>query len=102
MLRLTALLALVLVLFMTSPSRGDFFVMKNGNVIEGKFKSYDPVKKTFTIIVDEKGTTKTLKESDLKQRFPAAKTTWERRADYLAQYEKSKKPQVKPTWESHV
>lgn len=95
-------IACLLVLVMTSPSRGDFFVMKNGQVIEGKFKSYDPVKKTFVIIVDEKGKEKTLKESDLKQRFPTVKTTWERRADFLAQYEKTKKPQVKPTWEGHV
>ena len=97
-----ALGAAALLLLFAAPSRGDFFVMKNGKVIEGKFVSYDPVRKTFTIIVDEKGTKKTLKEADLKQRFPATKTTWERRAEFLAQYEKSKKPQVKPTWESHV
>lgn len=98
MKRLLAVFAAVLVT--AAPLRGDNFVMKNGQVIEGRFKSYDPVKKTFTVIVDEKGTVKTFKESDLKARFPG-KTTWERRAEYLAQYEKTKKPAVKPTWESH-
>jgi hypothetical protein len=102
MKRLVAPLACFLILVMTSPSRGDFFIMKNGQVIEGKFVSYDPVRKTFVLIVDEKGTKKTLKESDLKLRVPTAKTTWERKADFLAQYEKTKKSQVKNTWEAHV
>src|SRR5688572_24229290 len=95
-----AVLASLLLLLVASPSKGDVFVMKNGTVIEGKFKSYDPVRKTFTIVIDEKGKTKTLKESDLKYRA-AGKTTWGRRAEFLAQYEKSRKPQVKNTWESH-
>src|SRR5688572_3191529 len=101
-MKTSAFLAVLLVLVMTSPSRGDFFVMKNGSVIEGKFKSYDPIKKTFTIITDERGTTKTLKESDLKFHQRTSRTTWERRAEHFATYEKSKKPQVKPTWEAHV
>jgi hypothetical protein len=76
MKRLIAPLSCFLLLVMTSPSRGDFLIMKNGQVIEGKFKSYDPVRKTFVLITDEKGTTKTLKESDLKLRVPTPKTTW--------------------------
>jgi hypothetical protein len=100
MKRLTAPVACLLVLLLTSPSRGDYFVMKNGQVVEGRIKSYDPVRKTYTVIIDAKGTTKQIKESDIKKHF-AAKTSWERRAEYLAQYEKSRKPQVKPTWESH-
>jgi len=100
MKRIIAPLVVLLLLLVPSSSRCDVFVMKNGQVIEGKLKSYDPLKKTFTIIVDEKGTTKTLKENDLKKSFPG-KTSWERRAEFKAQYEKSKKPQVKATWESH-
>jgi hypothetical protein len=100
MKRLAAPLAVLLLLLMPSTSRGDYFVLKNGQVIEGKFKSYDQVRNIFTVIIDEKGTTKTIKGSELEGRFPG-KTSWERRAEYLVKYEKSMKPQVKPTWEGH-
>ena len=100
MKRLAAPLSCLLILVLSSPSKGDNFVMKNGQVVEGKVKSYDPVRKVYTIITDEKGTTKQIKESDIQKCFPG-KTSWEKRAEYRAQYEKTKKPAVKPTWESH-
>lgn len=89
-----------LVLLGVLPSAGDNFVLKNGTVIEGRIKSYDPAKKTFTIIIDDRGTTKDIKENDIKARF-VAKTSWERRAEYLKEYEKSRKPQVRNEWGSH-
>ncbi len=95
-----AALAAALLLGALPPSSGDNFVLKNGSVVEGKIKAYDPVKKAYVIEVDEKGATRTIKENEIKARF-VGRTSWERRADYLVEYEKSKKPNVKPTWDSH-
>ena len=55
------------VVLLSQSGSTDDFVMKDGTVMEGVLKSYDPRSKELVIQIDEKGTTKRIKERNIRQ-----------------------------------